>query len=102
MSAKRAPQPDADEDDAEWDPYDIVPDSFAYDTLQEAERAAEADQFELDSRKRCPECQTTRIRPKLESVAEQPNRRDGAYKCANGHHFDDRLPSVNEEVGEQV
>lgn len=106
MSAKRAPQPDADEDDGEeWDPYDIVPDSFAYGTLAEAERAAEADWVELEDRKRCPndDCHSTRIRKKLNSVAEQPNRRKGAYKCGGcGNHFDTPAPPEAEEKGKQL
>ena len=103
MSAKRAPQPDADEDDSEeWDPYDIVPDSFAYDTLADAERAAEADRFELESRPRCPACEGTRIREKIDSVAEQPNRRPENFKCWGcGEHFDTPLPPIDALVGRQ-
>ena len=105
MSAKRAST------ERERDPHGVIPDSFlerypAADSIREAlrmaEREAAADRFELESRERCPECESTRLRKKHESVADQPNRREGAYKCANGHHFDTPLPSVNEEVGEQV
>ena len=108
MSAKRAPT------DRERDPHDIVPDSFlkrypAADSIREAlrmaEREAAADWVDREDRPRCPneDCHGTRIRRKHDSVADQPNRREGAYKCGGcGNHFDIPKEPLSEEAGKQL
>lgn len=79
---------------------EIAPDDFvarsSASTLRaaliEAERATSGDGNALP---RCPECLSVRIRRKDQRLA-MPHRIETAFKCVNGHHFDDPAPSREE------
>ena len=86
---------------------EIAPDDFVArssastlrDALIEAERATSRDG---DALPRCPECLSVRIRRKDQRLA-MPHRIETAFKCVNGHHFDDPAPSREDaRKGEQA
>lgn len=86
------------------DPHGIIPDEFwlHFDSLEAAERAPSTS--DRADEKRCPECESARIREKQDRFREQPNRRAEDWKCQNcGCHFSTPLPSKNDALpGEQV
>lgn len=89
-------------DDTDHDPHDIIPDGFceAYgeETIPAAIEAAERapSTTDIETRKRCPVCFTTRLRPKPNGYTDSPNKIEAKYKCNNAHHFDDPWPPAAE------
>ena len=100
---------DGGDQDADHDPYDVVPEGFcdAYDaeTIPEALRKAEqaASRTPEDEMRRCPEGGSVRIRIKVGAV-EQAHERPESYKCTHcGAHFDTPAPSRDDAApGEQA
>lgn len=85
---------------------EIAPDDFvarsSESTLREALKAAERQTSrDGDELPRCPECLSFRLRRKPGRL-DMPHRIETAYKCVNGHHFDEPAPSREEaREGEQ-
>ena len=112
MSTDRPPAPTVDDRheggiDPANDPHGVIPEDFldAYDAdsvpeaLAKAERAAS--RTPEDEMRRCPECESVRITIKVGAV-ECDHQREERFKCTNGHHFDDPLPSRTDAApGEQ-
>lgn len=87
------------------DPYDIIPDDFPYQSIEDARRAAESgfgDANRTDPR--CPECETTDIRFKQgQTASDASHRRPEDYHCMGcGAHFDEPKPPIAETNGDQV
>ena len=86
---------------------EIVPDDFVArsgeSTLREALKAAERQTSRgADALPRCPHCLSIRIRRKPGSQ-DMPHKRAEAYKCVNGHHFNEPAPSREDaRKGEQA
>ena len=80
------------------DHLDIVPDEFldAYDTndvseaLRKAEKAPSSTPHE--NMRRCPYCNSVKVRQKTESFAARPSRKPEDHKCVEcGEHFDNPI-----------
>ncbi|MDR9382712.1 MAG: hypothetical protein RI560_13715 [Natronomonas sp.] len=82
------------------DPHGIVPDSFweEFDSIEEARNQAETTPEE--KKKRCPECRSTHLTPRSNKPVSQTVHDWLCKKCR--HSFDDPLPPLQEEVGEQT
>jgi len=80
------------------DHLDIVPDEFldAYGTndvseaLREAEKARSTTPYE--NMRRCPYCNSVKVRQKTESFAARASRKPEDHKCVEcGEHFDNPI-----------
>ena len=84
----------------DWhDPHDLIPEQFRErfgdsETVAAALRRAESlPSSTPDSERRCcRECYSVSITPKMDTMAQQPNRRAGAWKCTEcEEHFSEPL-----------
>lgn len=117
MSADRPERfvDDRDGDAHRHDPHDLVPDNFVQawnrqtdatvttipEALAVAERAPSSTPH--GEFRRCPECQSVKVRHKCGS-REIPNERDGEFKCEEcGEHFSNPGESREDAMpGEQA
>jgi len=88
---------------SEVDPYDILPDGFLkqYDaaTIDEALSKAERAESTTDpeTRPRCPECDSIRIREKVGPVKCE-HQQPGRYCCVRcNHHFNTPRPPAEQD-----
>ena len=80
----------------EWDPYDVVPDGFPYPTLRAAQRSMDTDTLPGEYR-RCPECDSPRVRSTTLQGRRMSHGPDADYLClSKGCRFDEPDPSLFE------